>query len=228
MAQKKFFIKINKIVDNKQFMSYDDEVQIIEVMAVSQRPLPQDFVPDLLVASAAAGDQQAMARLIQALMPLVNRRVSLLASRHSDERDDFRQEGAVGLLDAVHHFDPQRQVPFAAYASLCVDRRILSALRARSRKKNLLFQDAVSLEEIELPASSAEDPEDVLLGREQQQALKKAMEQNLSQRERRVLDAYLSGRTYRTIAADLGVSEKSVDNAMQRVRRKLSASLFTD
>jgi len=129
--------------------------------------------------------------------------------------EDLVQEGMVGLLSAIRSYDEARGVPFEAYASLCVRRRIISAVRLYSKNEPV----AAIIEE----ETGGEEPgiEQSIIDREGASELIRQLPEILSGLEQRVLDLYLEGTTYNRIAETLGISVKSVDNAVQRTRKKL-------
>ncbi|MDD6175981.1 MAG: sigma-70 family RNA polymerase sigma factor [Firmicutes bacterium] len=175
---------------------------------------------------ARQGDGDAFAQLFLSLLPLIGGKVSRLAPRLHGDRDDLLQEGAIGLMDAVAHYDPASGTPFQAYASVCIEHRILSALRAQGRQKNLPLNESVPLDDLEdSSAFPSADPENVFLGRERLRHVLQAVQTHLSPMERQVLEGYLGGRSYREVASRLGLTEKSVDNALQRIRRKLGRAV---
>lgn len=181
---------------------------------------------DRLAEQAKRGDSDAFARLFLSLLPLIGGKVSRLAPQLRSEQDDLLQEGAIGLMDAVAHFDPASGTPFRAYASVCIEHRIISALRAQGRQKNLPLNESVPLDDLKSStALSYADPENVFFGRERLQRVLQAIRTRLSPLERRVLEGYLGGRSYREVASRLGLTEKSVDNALQRIRRKLERAV---
>lgn len=181
------------------------------------------FDPDKLAQLAKQGGSDAFAELFLVMIPLIGSKVSRLAPQLRTERDDLVQEGAIGLMDAVAHYDAASGTPFQAYASVCIENRILSALRTQSRQKNLPLNESVPLDGLEISAAvSSSDPEDVFFGRERLKSLMDAVRTRLSPLERKVLESYLGGRSYREIASRVGLTEKSVDNALQRIRRKMS------
>ena len=106
---------------------------------------------DKLAELARQGDGDAFAQLFLCMMPVIGSKVSRLAPNLFGERDDLIQEGAIGLMDAVTHFDSASGTPFQAYASVCIEHRILSALRAQSRQKNLPLNESVPLDGLEIP-----------------------------------------------------------------------------
>ena len=155
------------------------------------------------------------------------------------DREDLIQEGMVGLYRAVCTYDPasvgeERAAAFSTYAEICTKHQMISAVRRAARKRNLPLNTYISLEREMTPDGGpardlaeilsdvyTEDPEHDLIHREELVFLRKTMETALSPFERRVLKLYLEGFSYQKIADLLGKTPKSVDNAIQRVKRKL-------
>ena len=142
--------------------------------------------------------------------------------------EDLIQEGMLGLLNAVRSYRADKKTAFKTYAEVCIRRRILSAVRTDAAEKNLPLNKAISYhplsffgsEETALSEQSVPDPEEVLIGREQAKERALQLGNDLSDLESAVLELYLQGLSQREIAARLGKSVKSVDNAVQRVRQK--------
>ncbi len=175
-----------------------------------------------LAVQAHGGDREALKLLVQDMLPLIRRR----ASKYTDvgaELEDLAQEGAIGLLRAVEHYDPTRGVPFVSYAILCAERQMISAARRLNRPYSAGTGAPVSLEGlgVELPSQSSDNPEERLLLQETLRTVFNEADTKLSRLEKRVLVAYLESVPYGTIAERLGLTTKAVDNAMQRIRRKL-------
>jgi RNA polymerase sporulation-specific sigma factor len=141
----------------------------------------------------------------------------------------------VGLLSAIRKYRQEENVPFRAYAELCIRRRILSAIRYSSRQKHEPLNTGVSLEESMLnpPRESStrivQDqrrvPEEQVLARERAQEFNREFLRRLSSFEQEVLQLYLDGFSYRAMAQMTGREEKAIDNAVQRIRRKLARIL---
>ncbi len=186
-----------------------------------------------LQAKAAAGDRGAEEALSERYMRLVRicARPLFLAGGSSE---DLIQEGMIGLLSAIRSFDPESGSSFHTFAELCIRTRLLSAVKSASRKKHLPLNDGLSLEQLsEDPGSQLsatpevfrQDPENLVLARESKEELYAVFSRCLSKMENRVLTCYLDGLSYREIAAILNKDEKAVDNAVQRIRRKLARNL---
>ncbi len=142
---------------------------------------------------------------------------------HGGDYDDLYQEGLIGLLAAVRSFDDSRSDNFEAYAALCIRRRVIDAVR-----RDDAFMRRRAREEYALSSATgvgAADPEVSILARETAREIKRDLAGLLSPFEASVLDRYLDGFTSSEIAAMLDRSNKSVDNAIARIRRKLSSYL---
>ena len=141
----------------------------------------------------------------------------------------------VGLLSAIRKYRQEKNVPFQAYAELCIRRRIFTAIRYSSRQKHEPLNKGVSLEETRLilPRESTtrivQDqrrvPEEQVLARERAQEFYRSFLRRLSSFEQEVLQLYLDGFSYHSMAEMTGREEKAIDNAVQRIRRKLARIL---
>ena len=172
-----------------------------------------------LIARARLGDGEAFATLVESYKRLVYWHISHSASFVSAaDEEDLYQEGLVGLLKAVRTYDGVSSA-FATYASSCICHSVISAAR-RLRKQN---GDVVPLDDTELVSGSS--PESDLLDRESISLLYERVFSGLSEYERSVFELYLSDRSYAEIARLMGKSEKSIANAICRIRRKLKKLL---
>lgn len=173
---------------------------------------------------AKSGDESALGRLICSYEPLIRRRASRFHVSGLDA-DDLAQEGMIGLIHAIRSFDTAKSASFHAYALVCITTKIISAVRVALRKKQQPLNGYISLDDANaaVPAacSSVVDPEDMVLRREMIRVVNHTILNCLTPVERRVLSLYLSGFHYAVIAKKLLIGEKQVDNALQRVRRKL-------
>ena len=153
------------------------------------------------------------------------------------DREDIIQEGMIGLYKAVMDYQFDRQSSFRSFAELCITRQIITAIKAATRKKHaplnsyISFNYSINEGESERPlidvltSTRISDPEEVLIGRENYAAVADSIEHSLSKLERDALGLYLYGYSYQQIADHLQISTKSVDNAIQRVKKKLEARL---
>ncbi|MBO5736042.1 MAG: sigma-70 family RNA polymerase sigma factor [Clostridia bacterium] len=172
-----------------------------------------------LIARARLGDGEAFAALVDSYKRLVYWHISHSASFVSAaDEEDLYQEGLVGLLKAVRTYDGVSSA-FATYASSCICHSVISAAR-RLRKQN---GDVVPLDDTELVSGSS--PESDLLDRESISLLYERVFSQLSGYERSVFELYLSDRSYADIARVMGKTEKSIANAICRIRRKLKKLL---
>ncbi|MCL2227886.1 MAG: sigma-70 family RNA polymerase sigma factor [Oscillospiraceae bacterium] len=183
-----------------------------------------------LAQRAAKGDPEAEEILVAEYVQLVRAcsRPYFLAGGDSE---DLIQEGMLGLLSAVRTFDPARGVKFSTYAEFCVRRRIYSAIRLASGYKHTPLNSYISLESQQLDENNAHnahflrDPEDFVIARESVGEVEKLLYGALSRFESDVLELFLDGMSYKDMALRLGKSIKSVDNAVQRIRKKLAQIL---
>lgn len=175
---------------------------------------------------AVQGDAEAEDRLISEYSRLVRAcaRPYFLAGGDSE---DLIQEGMMGLLSAIRTFEPERDVQFSTYAELCIKRRLYSAIKSAARNKHSPLNNYVTLESPELLENSSRrvflrDPEEFVIAQERVNEITDGLYGNLSRFEAEVLRLYLDGMSYAEIADEMKKSTKSVDNAVQRIRRKLA------
>jgi len=147
------------------------------------------------------------------------------------DSEDLIQEGMLGLLSAIRTFDPERGVKFSTYAEYCVRRRIYSAIKLASGNKHTPLNSYISFESSQLDESNTQSayfprvPEDFVIAREQAGEVERLLYGALSRFETGVLELYLEGLSYKDMAIRLSKPDKSVDNAVQRIRKKLSQIL---
>ncbi len=190
-----------------------------------------------LIELLRTGDDEAERVLYERYKPIVRSRTRAYFLIGADH-EDLVQEGMFGLFRAVQDYDSSRGAAFRSFAEVCVTRQILTAIKLATRKKHSPLNSYVSLsgpaydgeDERQLvdviEALSSVDPEETLLSRELLDALSSRIREALSPYERRVLELYLQGDSYRQIANTLGKTEKSVDNALKRVKKKLQLPLL--
>lgn len=189
--------------------------------------LPDTMTDEQLWRAASSGDTEAEEELIKRFSVTVRvcARPYFLAGGDSE---DLIQEGMFGLLSAVRHFDPERDVSFKTYAERCVTSRLLTAVRSAARFKHRPLNDSISFESPDfderqiLSVSNLRDPEELVITKELTDELHSSLNKKLSRLEKTILDYYLEGLSYQDIADKTGRSVKSVDNAVQRIRHKLS------
>lgn len=189
---------------------------------------------DLIIA-IRKGDDHALETILKRYKNMVAARARRLFLQGGDQ-DDLIQEGMIGLYQAILRFDQSREVSFAYYASKVVDSRLYDAVRTAARKKHQPLNRSLSLdfeynENAQLENISLFDiiankevstPDNLLLDKERMKKIEFFLENHLSKYEEQVAGLYLQGKTYNEIAERLNVSYKSVDGALQRVRKKIN------
>ena len=145
------------------------------------------------------------------------------------DSEDLLQEGMIGLLSAIRQFDPKKGVAFRTYAETCIRNRIQTAIRSAARKKHAPLNDGVSLEDVLSDESQSlgtqlyqRSPEEQVLARETEREFISNYSRRLSCFEAQILRLYLQGLSYQEIAELTNRDGKAVDNAIQRIRRKLA------
>lgn len=187
---------------------------------------------ELLVRQAQSGDNEAEARLLDKYKPLVKAKSRAYFLIGADT-EDIIQEGMIGLYKAIRDYDKEKNASFRSFAELCINRQMITAIKAATRQKHQPLNSYISLNKPVFEENSEEtyldllqegellNPEALLIGQENKNFLENQMEKNLSSFESRVLTLYLQGRSYFEIANMLDKPEKSIDNALQRVKKKL-------
>lgn len=149
------------------------------------------------------------------------------------DKEDIIQEGMIGLYKAIRDYNYDKHTTFYFFAELCINRQIITAIKAATRQKHIPLNSYVSLNKpvfeencertyIELLSEhKPSNPEELFIGREERQYIEEHMAEKLSELERRVLHFYLQGTSYLEIAAITKKDQKSIDNALQRVKRKV-------
>jgi RNA polymerase sporulation-specific sigma factor len=190
-----------------------------------------------LVNRSRGGDDRALETLIARYRHVARKRGRSFFLAGSD-RDDVVQEGMIGLFKAIRDWDGGREVPFPPFAELCISRQIMSAIKSANRRKHGPLNSSVSLDASvgrepgveqslrdQLVAPAGSDPVELLVSEEAIAALRNSLREKLTDFEREVLRFYLEGNSYDYIARVLGNRVKAVDNALQRIKRKLHRHL---
>lgn len=173
-----------------------------------------------LAVRAANGDDASMALLIATVTPIARAKASGFAGPRISG-DDLVQEGMLGFLDAVKTFDASKG-SFKAYAEVCINNRIVSAVRTSFNNKNAALSNAVPYEttDVDITDVSA-DPANIVSEKESSEYIEGLLVRGLSDFEKQVVDLRLLDMSYSQIAQRLDCSEKAVDNALQRIRKKM-------
>jgi RNA polymerase sporulation-specific sigma factor len=192
---------------------------------------------DELVMAARSGDDNALCDLLnkyRAFARVKARSYFLVGA----DREDIVQEGMIGLYKAIRDFNPDMQSSFRAFAELCVTRQIITAIKTATRQKHGPLNNYVSFERPVggdddgervlgdvLPSRAISDPADLVISAERIRALQAHFDEVLSDLETEVLRLYVEGKSYQEIAERLQRHVKSIDNALQRIKRKLEGHL---
>ena len=194
-----------------------------------------------IVLEVQKGDKQAIAYLMNKYKELVNIKVSKYFMVGA-ERDDIVQEGLIGLFKAIKMFKKNKNNSFKSFANMCIERQLITAIKSSTRQKHMPLNSYLSLnasaydneEEngIELintlDNKMVEDPLETVMKKEYYEQIESSIEKSLSTFEKQVLDGYVKGYSYVTIAKKLDSPVKSVDNAIQRIRKKAIKNMLNE
>ena len=202
------------------------------------RKIPDGLSDEELVKQAQSGDNDALETIMSRYKNLVYAKSKPYFLAGADD-EDIIQEGFIGLYKAITDFDGDRFPFFKVFAGVCVTRHILTAVKAASRKKHLPLNSYVSLDSNSydddgektlmevIAAGEIQDPEAILIDRESVDGMEYTINKVLSKLEAQVLVLHLEGLTYSEIAEKLGKDTKAVDNAVQRIKKKLETALVS-
>ena len=164
------------------------------------------------------GESEVADFLLEKYKPMVKRQARTLYLI-GGENEDLIQEGMIGLYKAIRTYRPGESA-FTSYAQVCVNRQMYTAVQASGRKKHEPLNEYISLSE-DLNLFLLDNPESRMIAQENMEKRYQLIDKQLSSMERQVLKLYLEGGSYEEIAEEMGRSEKSVDNAIQRLKKKL-------
>lgn len=177
------------------------------------------------------GDKYAIDFIIDKYKGLVNMKVSKYFIIGA-EKEDIIQEGMIGLFKAIQSYNSEKQNSFKTFANMCIERQLITAIKTSNRQKHMPLNGYVSLntaayEDDEdtsvlevLDSHQTEDPLDTITKKEYYKRVEAAIDENLSDFEKQVLARFIKGESYVTIAEKLETPVKSIDNAIQRIRKK--------
>ena len=198
------------------------------------QPTYSELPDDDILRLYRQGDDLALDFLIDKYKPLVRLKSRTYFIVGAD-RDDIAQEGMIGLFKAIRDYKQGSGASFHSFAAMCITRQIITAIKAASRQKHMPLNSYVSFSKPvsdngdtaetlleKLPTAHPSDPEELFIGREDKLFIESSMEKILSELELQVLSLYLSGNSYSEIAAALSQNTKAVENALGRVRRKVT------
>ena len=188
-----------------------------------------------LVRLAQAGDGEALPFLLDKYKNFVRTRARsyfLIGADH----EDIVQEGMIGLYKAIRDYNPEKLTTFRAFAELCVKRQIITAIKTATRQKHYALNSYVSLNKplydeesdrtlLDVLEGRVTNPEDLYISQEDLSHIETQIDSMLSDLEQQVLQCFLDGSSYQEIAEELGRHVKSIDNALQRIKKKLTKLL---
>ena len=192
-----------------------------------------------LIQIIKAGDKEALDFLMTKYKEIVNMKVSkyfLIGA----EKEDIIQEGLIGLFKAVQSYNPEKQNSFKTFANMCIERQLITAIKSSNRQKHIPLNSYLSLntaayEEDEdttlfdtFNAHQTEDPLETITKKEYYKDVEEAINESLSDFEKQVLNRYMQGESYIQIAEKLDTPVKSIDNAIQRIRKKAIKKIGED
>lgn len=197
-------------------------------------PLNEQYInmtDEKIIEVIQAGDNSALNYMMNKYNDLVNIKASKFYMAGA-ERDDIVQEGLIGLYKATKSFDTGKQNSFKTFANLCIERQLITALKTSNRQKNIPLNSAFSLNQTVyeedddtqvidiLETKTLEDPLETITKKEYYNSIESQIDESLSDFEKQVLHYYKQGKSYAAIAEKLGSKVKSVDTAIQRIRKK--------
>ena len=189
-------------------------------------------IPDEeLIELTRKGDMKAQNYLLEKYKSLVGMKANKFFLVGAED-DDIIQEGMIGLFKAIQSFDLEKNNSFKTFANLCVERQLITAIKTSNRQKHIPLNSSFSLNNTAydenddttvmeiLDTNFVEDPLDTITKREYMEAIEHKIDKNLSGFEKQVLSRYMQGESYVDIASKLNSPVKSIDNAIQRIRKK--------
>ena len=209
----------------------------MELATAKEKAVDYDeMLDEEIVELALNGDSYALEYLLNKYKNFVRAKARSYFLIGAD-REDIVQEGMIGLYKAIRDYRPNKLSSFKAFAELCVTRQIITAIKTATRQKHIPLNSYVSLnkpiydEESDrtlmdvISGVRVTDPEELIIRQEEYTNIENVIEELLSDLEWEVLTSYLQGKTYQEIAAELDRHVKSIDNALQRVKRKVERYL---
>lgn len=200
-----------------------------------------NLTDEQIITDIKNGDEQALVYLLNKYKDLVNSKVGKYFIIGA-EREDIVQEGMIGLFKAIKGFDNAKQNTFKTFANVCIERQLITAIKSSNRQKHMPLNSYLSLNtaaydnndenSVELidtfDSKTVEDPLETIMKEEYYNEIQNAVNKSLSKFEKQVLDRFIKGESYVTIAKRLDSPVKSVDNAIQRIRKKAIKNMFNN
>lgn len=196
-----------------------------------------DIKDEEIIVKIKNGNEQALTYLLNKYKPLVNNKVNKYFIIGA-EKEDIIQEGMIGLYKAIKSFDMEKQNTFKTFANICIERQLITAIKTSTRQKHMPLNTCISLntsaysnedDSIELLETynnkTIEDPLETMMKKEYYKEIKQTITSSLSKFEKQVLDRLVLGESYETIAKRFDTPVKSIDNAIQRIRKKANSRI---
>ena len=191
-----------------------------------------NLTDEQIVSLIKNGDEKALSYLLEKYKNLVNVKVGKY----------FIQEGMIGLFKAIKNFNEEKQNTFKSFANICIERQLITAIKTSNRQKHMPLNSYLSLntaaydnnedDGVELmdtfDSKTIEDPLETVMKKEYYKEVENAVNKSLSKFEKQVLDRFIKGESYMVIAQKLDSPVKSVDNAIQRIRKKAIKNMFNE
>lgn len=201
----------------------------------------QNLSDEEIIKQINNNDEEALAYILEKYKDLVNTKVSKYFIIGA-EKDDTIQEGMIGLFKAIKSFNPEKQSSFKSFANICIERQLITAIKTSNRQKHMPLNSYLSLntsaydnnedDSVELMdtfnSNTIEDPLETIMKQEQYIEVENAVNKSLSKFEKQVLNRFLNGESYVKIAEKLDTPVKSIDNAIQRIRKKAIKNMFNE
>ncbi len=188
----------------------------------------EQYTDEQLVEILRQGDQNVMDYLIEKYKTMVRQKARVLYLAGGDQ-DDLIQEGMIGLFKAIQDYRADKDASFRTFAQLCVERQLYRAIQSSNRRKHQPLNGYISMYgeewEAETKTMFQQSPESLFIAQENAQQVESAICKELSEMENQVLILYLNGNNYLEIAEKLDKTPKTIDNAIQRIRRKVKMVL---
>ena len=201
----------------------------------------ENLTDEQIIAKIKQEDKNALAYLLNKYKELVNIKLSKYFMIGAEKEDIF-QEGMIGLFKAIKDFKPEKQRTFKSFANICIERQLITAIKSSNRQKHMPLNSYLSLniaaydnneeDSVELidtfDSKTIEDPLETIMKKEYYTEVENAVNKNLSKFEKQVLDRFMKGESYVTIANKLDSPVKSIDNAIQRIRKKAIKNMLNN
>ena len=201
----------------------------------------ENLTDEDIVTLVKTGDEKALTYLLEKYKELVNIKVGryfLIGA----EREDVMQEGMIGLFKAIKSFDQEKQNSFKTFANICIERQLITAIKTSNRQKHMPLNSYLSLntaaydnneeDSVELidtfNSNTIKNPLKTVMKKEYYEQMQNNIEKSLSKFEKKVLERFIKGESYTVIAKRLDSPVKSVDNAIQRIRKKAIKNMFNE